>query len=174
MIHLVLGGARSGKSSHAEQLAKSYQARQVVYVATAQALDGEMAERISHHKARRPEGWQVIEEPLGVADVICQAPDGTVVLVDCLTLWLSNVLMCESVKWQEQKARLLQVLTDIHHRQVDVILVGNETGMGVVPMGELTRKFVDENGWLHQALAQIADEVVLCVAGLPLTLKSAD
>jgi len=171
MIELILGGARSGKSRLAEQRAASSN-KSVVYVATAQNLDAEMAARIDHHQTRRPAHWSTVEEPVALADTLRQLDQpGRLILVDCLTLWLSNLLCLDSGKHcTEFKDDLLATLPAL---QCDLILVSNETGMGVVPMGELSRRFVDESGWLHQDIASLADRVTLVVAGLPLQLKPA-
>ena len=171
MHELILGGARSGKSRLAERLA-SESALSVRYIATAQALDGEMQARIEHHQQSRPAHWQVIEEPLALATVLReQASAEHCLLVDCLTLWLSNLLLLDDdERLQREIQALLDVLEQLPGR---VILVSNETGLGVVPMGELTRRYVDQAGWLHQALAQRCARVVFCVAGLPMVLKGA-
>lgn len=170
MIQLILGGARSGKSRLAEGIAQQSNMA-VTYIATAQAWDDEMAERITHHQAQRPASWRVIEEPLQLATCL-QSLDqvGQVILVDCLTLWMSNLLMQdEQASYQAIECqKLLDVLPTL---QSDIILVSNETGLGVVPMGQISRKFVDETGRLHQQLGQIADKVVFCVAGFPMILK---
>lgn len=171
MIELILGGARSGKSQLAEQRASASQQR-VVYIATAQRMDGEMSERIAHHQSRRPEHWATVEEPVALAQALQEvdAPN-TLILVDCLTLWISNLLCLDNGShFEEHKTALLTTLPRL---QSDLILVSNETGMGVVPMGELTRRFVDESGWLHQDLAALADTVTLAVAGLSHQLKPA-
>lgn len=171
MIYFILGGARSGKSRHAEQLAKDYeqQGKRIVYVATAGRFDDEMVKRIEHHKQSRPTHWHTIEEQYDLAKIFAQYNDEqTVILVDCLTLWLSNLLCQEDGQFQTYKN---EFLTQLQTTKVTVILVSNETGLGVVPMGELTRRFVDESGWLHQTIAQMADKVVFCVAGLPMVLK---
>lgn len=171
MIELILGGARSGKSRLAEQRAAA-SSKQVVYVATAQNLDGEMASRIGHHQSRRPLQWQTVEEPVALARVLADFNSAdNLILVDCLTLWVSNLLCLENgIHFEEQKQALLRQLEQL---ECDLILVSNETGMGVVPMGELTRRFVDESGWLHQDLAARAHRVTLVVAGLPHQLKPA-
>ncbi len=128
-----------------------------------------MSERIQRHQSQRPSHWGLIEEPLQLADAISSITPPQCVLVDCLTLWVSNWLMEENpAGFQHAKEALLTVLQQSPHH---IILVSNETGMGVIPMGKLSRTFVDESGWLHQAIAAIADEVVLTVAGLPLPLK---
>lgn len=169
MLQLILGGARSGKSRLAEKLATD-SALEVTYIATSQPLDGEMNQRIAHHRQRRPSHWGVIEEPLELARVLQQAAGtGRCLLVDCLTLWLTNLLMLEDEqRLVLEREALLQCVATLPG---EIIFVSNETGMGVVPLGELTRRYVDEAGWLHQALAERCQRVVLTVAGLPLTLK---
>jgi len=169
MRTLILGGARSGKSALAERLAID-SGREVVYIATAQAGDAEMAARIAHHRARRPQQWLCVEEPLHLADVLRDhARDDRCILVDCLTLWLSNLLGDADVQgFERERDRLLNVLPDLPG---DVLLVSNEVGLGIVPMGELTRRFVDEAGRLHQAVAALSERVLFVAAGLPLALK---
>ncbi|NQX89360.1 MAG: bifunctional adenosylcobinamide kinase/adenosylcobinamide-phosphate guanylyltransferase, partial [Halioglobus sp.] len=164
---LILGGARSGKSNLAEQRA-SGSGLALWYVATATAGDDEMAERIRHHQGRRGDDWQLVEAPieLGAALQGVQAPERCVV-VDCLTLWLSNCL--HQGCWHEQRALLFQALSQSSGHTV---LVSNETGLGVVPMGALSRQFVDEAGFLHQQVAECCQQVTLTVAGLPVLLKS--
>jgi adenosylcobinamide kinase / adenosylcobinamide-phosphate guanylyltransferase len=171
MIDLILGGARSGKSRLAEQRARDSQ-RPVVYIATAESRDGEMNARIAHHRERRPAEWLTVEEPLHLAAAIRQhAGTGNLILVDCLTLWITNLLCQENpTLFAQEKAALLDELQE----RPNIILVSNETGLGVVPLGELTRRFVDETGWLHQELATLADRVTLVVAGLPHNLKSVE
>ncbi len=167
-VTLVLGGARSGKSAHAESLVEASRGRPV-YLATAAAGDAEMAERIAHHRARRGQRWQTVEEPLELAETLGRvaAPD-TVVLVDCLTLWLSN-LYGAGRDVQDESNRLTHSLD---HVSGPVVLVSNEVGLGIVPDNALARQFRDDAGRLHQAVAEIADRVVFVAAGLPLTLKS--
>ncbi|AWN15458.1 bifunctional adenosylcobinamide kinase/adenosylcobinamide-phosphate guanylyltransferase [Salinisphaera sp. LB1] len=165
--HLILGGARSGKSAFAEREALATEASRWIYIATGQAHDAEMAERIAHHRAHRDARWQTVEAPLGLADAIAAYDAvGTVVLVDCLTLWLSNALAADA--WPGERDALLRALPDCTAR---VLLVSNEVGSGIVPLGELSRAFVDEAGRLHQALAGLCSRVSLVVAGLPLDLK---
>ena len=164
---LILGGARSGKSTLAEQRAVS-SALELVYVATATAGDGEMSQRIAHHQQRRGAQWTLVEEPVALAETLRQQQHpGTCIVVDCLTLWLSNCLHRQC--WEQQKTQLLQVLPQLCGH---IILVSNETGLGVVPMGELSRQFVDEAGFLHQQLSSVCEQVTLVVAGLPLALKT--
>lgn len=183
-VHLVLGGARSGKSRFAEQAAIE-SGKDVVYIATATVYDDEMQQRINRHINDRPDHWLTVEEPLLLAQVLKQHADkDTCLLVDCLTLWLTNVLMAEQdlstnpgsesnlldVKsLTDYKKELLETLVNLPGQ---VILVSNEVGQGIVPMGALSRRFVDEAGWLHQDIARIANKVTLVVAGLPMILKS--
>ena len=169
MLQLILGGARSGKSRLAEKLAAESGCA-VTYIATSQPLDGEMSERVRHHRERRPVEWALIEEPVELARVLRDnARADACLLVDCLTLWMTNLLMLEDPQWLiAERDALLECLADLPG---EIVFVSNETGMGVVPLGELTRRYVDEAGWLHQALAERCQRVVLTVAGLPLTLK---
>ena len=165
---LVLGGARSGKSAHAEALVLASGLRPV-YVATAEPLDGEMTERVRRHRERRADAWRTVEEPLALPEILADlAEPGRAILVDCLTLWVTNLLLAQR-SVAEAGDRLLAVLG---RRRGAVVLVSNEVGQGIVPMGELTRAFVDEAGRLHQKIAAEADLVRLIVAGLPLDLKT--
>lgn len=169
MKTLILGGVRSGKSRLAEQRA-SASGLAVTYLATATAGDEEMQRRIEKHRADRPSGWQVIEEPLALADALRNhaRADG-LILVDCLTLWLTNLLLdLDPTRFETERAALLDTLPTLPG---ELVMVSNETGLGVVPMGELTRRYCDEAGRLHQALAQLCDRVVFTVAGLPHFLK---
>lgn len=172
MKHLILGGARSGKSSYAESLALSSwnknKTRGLYYVATAQALDHEMESRIQHHSKSRHTAFETIEETLALAEVLETLPSQSIVIVDCLTLWLSNILHDHSESLTERKTALLNSLQTCNH---SVYLVSNEISLGVIPMGEITRKFVDEMGWLHQELGQTVDELTLMVAGIPSKIK---
>lgn len=169
MLEVILGGARSGKSRFAERLAAD-SGLAVTYIATSQALDGEMTSRIAHHRERRPAHWALVEEPLQLARVLReQAAVNRCLLVDCLTLWLTNLLMLDdAMRLAEERDALLECLDGLPGR---ILLVSNETGLGVVPLGELTRRYVDEAGWLHQAVAERAQRVTFMVAGLPMTLK---
>lgn len=174
-LHLILGGARSGKSRFAERRAQVLEAeeqRSVVYIATAQALDEEMQQRIAHHQQTRPVHWHTVEESLALAAAIEQAASTypqAVILVDCLTLWLTNALLDSKERWKLERQALL---AQVKQLQQPLILVSNEVGSGIVPLGELSREFVDESGRLHQALATLAQQVTLVVAGLPLVLKN--
>ncbi|MFQ6576334.1 bifunctional adenosylcobinamide kinase/adenosylcobinamide-phosphate guanylyltransferase [Pseudomonas sp. UM16] len=169
MLNLILGGARSGKSRLAEQLAER-SGLAVTYIATSEPLDGEMNARVQLHRERRPPSWALIEEPLALAQVLrANASAERCLLVDCLTLWLTNLLMLDNPeRLLAERTALLDCLAQLPG---EIILVSNETGLGVVPLGELTRRYVDEAGWLHQAIAERCQRVVLTVAGLPLTLK---
>ena len=169
MRTLILGGARSGKSALAERLARE-SGQAVIYIATAQARDAEMAERIAHHRNRRPAHWQSVEEPLALANALrAYARADRCVLVDCLTLWLSNLLGdADDKRFARECEALLDVLPALPG---ELLFVSNEVGLGVVPMGELTRRFVDEAGRLHQAMAASCERVLFVAAGLPLPLK---
>lgn len=169
MRSLILGGARSGKSALAERLAIDSK-REVVYIATAQAGDAEMASRIAHHRARRPQQWLCVEEPIQLADALREHARGhRYILVDCLTLWLSNLLGdADEHAFERERIRLLDALPELPG---DLLMVSNEVGLGIVPLGELTRRFVDEAGRLHQAIATVSERVVFVAAGLPLALK---
>jgi adenosylcobinamide kinase / adenosylcobinamide-phosphate guanylyltransferase len=164
-VILVLGGARSGKSRFAESRLADRAGRRI-YMATAEAGDEEMRQRILHHQARRGHGWRTIEAPLDLATRLADA-GGDAVLVDCLTLWLSNLMAA---------GRDLEAATSALCRALDraggpVVLVSNETGLGIVPDNALAREFRDRAGWLNQAIAAKADRVFFIAAGLPLTLK---
>ncbi|CAA6800601.1 MAG: Adenosylcobinamide-phosphate guanylyltransferase (EC [uncultured Thiotrichaceae bacterium] len=166
---LILGGARSGKSGYAEQLALQSE-KPVCYIATAQALDEEMASRIQHHQQDRPSHWQTLEAPLALAEALQQhSTENNCLLVDCLTMWVMNLLELENpLRMQQEFEEFLTVLPGLPG---DIILVSNEVGMGIIPMGKLSRDFVDEAGRLHQKTAQAVNNVRLMVAGLPLTVK---
>ena len=166
-LTLVLGGARSVKSRHAERLVLG-SGLMPVYVATAQALDDEMAARIAKHRARRGTSWRTIEQPLELVDALRRECDeGRAVLVDCLTLWLTNLMMAERPVRNEM-ARLIELLPSL--RGV-LVLVSNEVGLGIVPTDAMARAFIDHAGWLHQRIAEQASDVVFMAAGLPLHLK---
>jgi len=169
MIHLVLGGARSGKSRYALDCVQRATAKDQVisFIATAEARDAEMSARIERHQQERPDHWFTLEAPLQLTQALEQA--GPVVIVDCLTLWLSNWLCSDDPQgFKQAKTELLEYLPQT---QQQVWLVSNEVGSGIVPLGELNRQFVDEAGWLNQSIAQVADKVTLVAAGLPLPLK---
>lgn len=179
-LTLVLGGARSGKSHHAEQLALQC-AGPVTYVATAGEGDEEMQLRVALHRARRPEHWGLVEEPVHLAEALyTHAQHGGCVLVDCVTLWLNNLLFAEQRDYPDTglitppeawTAEIDALLTALPLLPGEVILVSNEIGLGVVPMGAITRFYVDELGRLNQRLAALADNVHLLVAGIPMVVK---
>lgn len=166
---LILGGVRSGKSRLAETLALKSNLP-VTYIATATAGDEEMRARIEAHRARRPASWTVAEEPLRLAASLrAHAAPNRCVLVDCLTLWLTNLLAATGDgQFASERDALIAALPGLPG---EIVLVSNETGLGVTPMGELTRRFCDEAGRLHQELAQCCDRVVFTVAGMPSILK---
>jgi adenosylcobinamide kinase/adenosylcobinamide-phosphate guanylyltransferase len=166
---LILGGVRSGKSRLAQRLAEE-SAMPVSYLATARIGDAGMAQRVEQHRRHRPAHWDLVEEPLALADALGRtARPGRCLIVDCLTLWLTQ-LLCETgdARLTEETTALLDALPELPGR---IILIGNETSMGVLPPDELSRRYCDEAGNLHQALAGLCDRVVLTVAGLPLVLK---
>ncbi len=163
MITLVLGGARSGKSAHAEKIIEWLGGG--TYLATSRVWDAEMAERVQIHKDRRNHLWTTIEEPVHISDLI-QSSQGPM-LVDCLTLWLFN-LMEEECDISLETNKLCAALAAAKQ---DIVLVSNEVGLGIVPENALARKFRDQAGRLNQAVAQAADRVLFIAAGLPLTLK---
>ncbi len=187
MKHLVLGGARSGKSAFAESMLLDWQkisGGRVVYIATSNHRnDAEMLKRVEHHKSYRPVDWETIEEPIYLAEAlksvcvdlsqeqmihnesILDAP--VAVIVDCLTLWMLNIIEADCRKQQTE-----QLLQTLKHLRCPVVLVSNEVGLGVVPMGKLSREFVDEIGRLHQAIAAQVEAVTFVTAGLPMSLKS--
>ncbi len=164
-LTLVLGGARSGKSRYAEELL-SRTPPPWCYLATAQAFDDEMAARITEHRARRDRGWETIEAPLEVPAALRSAGDRPV-LLDCLTLWLTNLMLAE----QDVTTATADLDQALARRNAPTILVSNEVGLGIVPEHRLGRAFRDQAGLLHQRLAARADRVVLIVAGLPMFLK---
>lgn len=208
MIHLILGGARSGKTRYATEAAVTLSAQgyECIYIATAQALDEEMSSRIARHRQDRCDDaleWITVETPLLLAESLTQyAAKNRVIIVDCMTLWLTNQLLAhepmtdscgeqdktkvsqvsagcvggvdgadsKEISWSEAKAALLKLLPTLAG---EIYLVSNEVGCGIVPLGELNRRFVDEAGWLHQDIARLADSVVLVTAGLPMRLKGA-
>ncbi len=168
MRHLVLGGARSGKSRFAEETAQAMN-KELVYIATAQALDEEMQRRIDHHRQTRFSKWITIEEPVALAETLrLETAENRCVLVDCLTLWLTNILLAGEDIFERERSALLDIFPELDG---DLILVSNEVGMGIVAADPLARRFVDEAGRLHQLLASQCDQVTLVTAGLPLRLK---
>lgn len=181
-IILILGGARSGKSTFAEKLAKKIAGKNVTYIATAQALDEEMEQRIAYHKTQRPVDWKTIEEPTDIYQAVQSVDNNQTVLIDCLTLYISNLLLKENPEGNldlERKKNLEediveninQVLKYTEKKDIDLIIVSNEVGQGLVPSYELGRLFRDISGRVNQYISSKADKVYLTVAGLPLDLK---
>ena len=166
-VTLVLGGARSGKSRYAEGLVES-RANGCIYLATATIGDSEMAERVARHQARRGGRWQTVEEPLDLVGVLHRCSrSGDAVLVDCLTLWLTNLLFAG----RDPEAEARHLVAALPVLEGPVVFVSNEVGLGIVPDNALARQFRDDAGRLNQAVAAAAQSVVFMAAGLPLTLK---
>lgn len=173
MIKFVLGGARSGKSNYAE-LQAIESSKQVIYIATAEAGDLEMQLRINRHRQNRPQDWVTIEEPRNLASILDQYNrKNCCLLVDCLTLWLTNILFDKhgQVQQNEFDSESLALLNSLENYIGELVLVSNEVGLGIVAMDPMTRRFVDEAGLLHQKIAEMSDQVVLVTAGLPQILK---
>ena len=193
-IHLILGGARSGKSAYAEKLAIET-GLPVTYIATAQVYDGEFKQRVQHHKDRRPIDWHLIEAPYFLSTAlqdffaqITAKQSGQIgqtgqsgqsgqnrqcIMIDCLTLWLAQCICpdcapTDGVDWPQQRALFLENLPTF---DAEIIIVSNEVGMGIVPLGVINRQFQDEQGRLNQAVAAIADKVSFIAAGFPIHLK---
>lgn len=179
--HLILGGARSGKTAHAIALAKLL-ARQrnagVTYVATAQPLDEEMKHRISLHRAERPATWRTLEAPTRLVQALAAHDGSAILVIDCMTLWLSNALLQDFrddaptaalPTWDAERAGFLQWLNEMRG---DVLLISNEVGSGIVPLAPLSRRFQDEQGRLNQALAAVCEQVSLVVAGIAVPVKT--
>ena len=171
--HFILGGARSGKSAFAEKIALE-SGLNVVYLATAQVYDDEFKARVHHHQSRRPSHWQLVESPHYLTRTLSElAKPDTCVLIDCLTLWLAQWICPEcnppqDTSWEKERKAFLKLLPTLTGK---IILVSNEVGMGIVPLGAINRQFQDEQGRLNQAVANIANQVTFVAAGLPLTLK---
>jgi adenosylcobinamide kinase/adenosylcobinamide-phosphate guanylyltransferase len=178
--HLILGGARSGKTNHAITLATrraTARGERVVYVATAQALDDEMRQRIDRHRAQRRMSWLTVEAPNGLAAAL-RAQSPAILLIDCLTLWLSNALLLDFDeaaptatlrRWDEERTAFLRWLGEYPGV---ALLVSNEVGSGIVPASALARRFQDEQGWLNQQVAAMCDSVTLVIAGIAMPIKA--
>ncbi|AZO95913.1 bifunctional adenosylcobinamide kinase/adenosylcobinamide-phosphate guanylyltransferase [Halocella sp. SP3-1] len=176
VITLVLGGARSGKSTFAEKIAYQKGRDMVSYLATAEAVDQEMSKRIKKHQESRPKTWQTIEEAYKLQDVFLSFPPGQVVLLDCLTIYISNILLKgnDNPSCHEEAIiveELEGVINITREKNIDLIIVSNELGSGVVPVSKLGREFRDIAGRINQLIASEADEVYLCIAGLPVEIK---
>ena len=164
-LTLLLGGARSGKSRRALTLAEAQPAPHI-FVATAQAYDSEMEDRIALHRAERDARWITVEAPLELPETIQNQQEGTVV-VDCCTIWLSNLMLDH----RDANSATDDLIDSLKSTRAEVLLVSNEVGSGIVPEHPLGRRFRDQQGWLNQRLAEVCDTVELVVAGLPLSLK---
>ena len=170
-VALVLGGARSGKSRYGLSLAERFPAPRL-FLATGEARDEEMVARIAAHQAERGPGWETREEPLDLPEAVRDAQGRYgAILVDCLTMWLANLMLQEEVAEEDFQAAGRRLLAVLEQVATPTIFISNEVGLGIVPESPLSRKYRDWLGWLHQQVARAADLVVLVVAGLPLTLK---
>ena len=176
MKNLILGGVKSGKSRYAENYLKDFlrdkglDDSQACLIATAQALDEGMQSRIERHQQQRPVTWQLIEEPLNLACAIEKSQKtASIVLIDCLTLWLTNLLMKDDEAFLQESIE--KFLLTVSECEIELVLVSNETNMGIMPLGKLTQDYCDKIGLLHQSLADKCDRVSLIIAGLPMPLK---
>ncbi|MEN7972870.1 MAG: bifunctional adenosylcobinamide kinase/adenosylcobinamide-phosphate guanylyltransferase [Verrucomicrobiota bacterium] len=166
---LVTGGSRSGKTAHALERAMRFENR--IYLATAEAIDEEMVDRIDRHQAERGDDFKTVEEPLDLAGALNRIPEGTgVVLIDCMTVWLGNLMHKNGVQ-KEPYTEVRDFLTALETPPCNIVIVTNELGSGIIPHDAMTRTYRDHAGWLNQDIAKIADEVLLVACGLPLTLK---
>jgi adenosylcobinamide kinase/adenosylcobinamide-phosphate guanylyltransferase len=165
-LTFLLGGARSGKSAEAERLVAALPAPWT-YIATAQAFDAEMEGRIAQHRARRGEGWRTLEAPLDLVRALSESPGGQPLLVDCLTLWLTNHMLAD----HDLEAECARLETILVAPKGLWFVVSNEVGLGIVPENALARRFRDTAGRLNQRVAALADHVILMVAGLPMKVK---
>lgn len=167
---LVTGGRRSGKSTHALELSESLGERRL-YIATAEALDDEMLERVAKHREERGDGWDTAEEPVNIASIMENSRDYDVILIDCLTLWLCNLMH----KGKPTDEEILKAIDNLSNACIDsdttVIAVTNELGSGVIPDNALSRRFTDLAGIMNQRMARAADKVILTVSGIPMTIK---
>jgi len=173
-LFLILGGARSGKSSYALKLAESMTGERL-YLATAEALDKEMAERIKKHKKERGNNWTTIEEPIKVADVIKKSTGYDVILLDCITIWLSNLITNYGLRITNLDSQIAKHITSLvsmcKKTKANIIVVSNEVGLGIVPDNPLARQFRDISGYANQKIAEAADEVYFVTAGIPVKIK---
>ena len=166
-LTFILGGARSGKTAHALARAQKLSQGRLTMIATAQALDAEMTERIARHQAERDEAWTTIEAPLDLAGAVRGLGSGDVAVIDCLTLWLTNQMMAEA----PIAAAVADLVEALAQSPAALVVISNEVGQGIVPDNALARRFRDEAGWMHQKVAAAADRVEVIWAGLPLPLK---
>jgi adenosylcobinamide kinase/adenosylcobinamide-phosphate guanylyltransferase len=170
-LMVILGGARSGKSAWAQRLAAA-QHNEVLFVATAEPRDEEMAARIAQHRATRPGHWRTLEAPRAVAQALSAAEPAPVVVLDCVTLWVSNLLLADGATWEAAVAELDALLRWYQTHQASLIVVSNEVGLGIVPGDALSRAFREWLGWFNQRLAAEANVVYWMVAGLAVELKA--
>ena len=166
-LTFILGGARSGKTSHALARAREFSQGRLIMIATAQALDAEMAQRIARHQAERDEAWTTIEAPLDLAGAVRGLAAGDVAVIDCLTLWLTNQMLAEA----DIGLVVADLVDALAQSPAALVVISNEVGQGIVPDNALARRFRDEAGWMHQKVAAAADRVEAVMAGLPLPLK---
>jgi adenosylcobinamide kinase/adenosylcobinamide-phosphate guanylyltransferase len=166
-VTLVLGGARSGKTAYALGEALARPAARRVMIATAEPLDDEMAARIARHQAERRPEWETVEAPRRLADAVRALGAGEVAVIDCLTLWISNLMMDGA----DIGAAVSELVAALSASPAELVVISNEVGQGIVPDNALARRFRDEAGWAHQALARAADRVVFVTSGLPQVLK---
>ena len=169
-LTLILGGARSGKSTHALRLAA--RAADVLFLATAEPGDGEMAAKIARHRAERPAHWRTLEAPRDLAGVLAATTPAPVIVLDCVTLWVSNMLLAEGATWSAASAELDALLAWYRAGQSHLIVVSNEVGLGLVPADAISREYREWLGWFNQRLAAEADQVYLMVAGLAIDVKA--
>lgn len=171
-IIFVIGGCRSGKSSHALHAAEEMPGNRKIYIATCMPQDEEMKQRVAKHRQERSKNWVTIEEPLQLASAISQnGPEADVLLVDCLTLWVSNLLMETDDERQIEK-RIAELIAALERATGPIVLVSNEIGTGIVPQNKLARQYRDIIGLANQAVAKTAGRVIWMVAGIPVTIKS--
>lgn len=167
----ILGGCRSGKSTHALQTAEKIPGGRKIFIATCIPQDDEMKQRVAKHQKARSQSWTTVEEPLHLPEVILEnSPKADVILVDCLTLWVSNLLMETSAE-KKLEGKISLMIDALEKATCPIILVSNEVGTGIVPENQLARHFRDITGWLNQAVAKCASQVVWMVAGIPVTVK---
>jgi len=169
MLVFVIGGIKSGKTKFALKKAEKLNNAKLYYIATARAIDEEMKERIERHKIERGEKWITIEEPIEVDRVLKTIPKGSVIIIDCLTTWLTNLLI-ENYDVEEKTNKLLGILLK-KKTDLDLFLISNEVGLSIIPDNPLSRKFLDLSGSLHQKVAQIADEVYFILCGCEIKVK---
>jgi len=170
-IIFVIGGCRSGKSSYAMQAAEKVPAEQKIFIATCVPQDDEMKRRVARHQKERSQNWVTVEAPLDLPEAILQnSRRGDVILVDCLTLWVSNLLI-ETGDEKKTEDTISQLIEVLEKAICPIVLVSNEVGTGIVPENQLARQFRDITGWVNQAVAKCANKVVWMVAGIPVTVK---